>query len=395
MPKLNKQEYILRAAKLYGLGHVEIEALKNHLDGSDPNDFIQRKTEYLFRLYDIYKEENGEKIRKGPDGIINLNDFSFEKSRRRLSDSKIGEFWVIGANLDCFLVTLPGDKNALVKPKFRNISEKNNFLLPQLAKALGLDTALFYKGTYRQEQSPKSYYHLTKNFLRESDDTFIRGTDIFKDSDDKKKVKLENLLEATDKFIKKHYKKHKLPEEEAKVAREEIRRELIKQSFFNKYVFNENESNQKWGLVDDGTHRLRIAPLFSFDYCCGAEPTKKIHRRSVNGKEDIQTFMLKFGKEKWFRDWITDVVMPSPDLDILTQAMEEDTGVTLAPEEKEYYEFMFGQFKTRVSEVIEVNYNEKELSKRKRFANRMKDLKEANLNKKTVPTGNSDGHGAR
>ena len=69
--------------------------------------------------------------------------------------------------------------------------------------------------------------------------------------------------------------------------------------------------------------------------------------------------------------------------------------MTLAPEEKEYYEFMFSQFKTRVEEVIEVGYNEKELSKRKRFANRMKDLKETNLNKKTVPTGNSDGHGAR
>lgn len=397
MPKLEKLEYILKAAKLYGLGHVEIEALKNHVDGSDPNPFIERKMNYLFRLYDIYQEDDGEKIRMNSEGIINLNDFSFEKSKRRLADSKIGEFWVIGANLDSFLATLPADRSVLVKSKFKDISEKNNFLLPQLAKSMGLPTVLYYRAKFTQSTLPKATYHLTKNFLEEAEDRFILGTDIVKDSREKKRTKLETLLETTDKYVKKHYKKHKLSDGESIRARDIIRRGLIKQSFFNKFVFNENESNQKWGLIADGNHELRLAPLYSFDYCCGAEPTGKVHRRSVNGKEDIQTFMLKYGKEKWFRDWIEERVIPSPNVDVLAERMKNETRMVLTAEEKEYYEFMFHQLKNRVREVVDIGYDEKELSKRKRFANRMKDLRETSSNKKTVPTANSapSEHGAR
>ena len=205
------------------------------------------------------------------------------------------------------------------------------------------------------------------------------------------------MLESVDKYVRRNYKKNNIPESDCIRDRDEIRRGLIKQSFFNKYVFNENESNQKWGLVENGNHELRIAPLYSFDYCCGAEPIGKIHRRSVNGREDIQTFMLKYGKEKWFRDWIEEKVIPSAKIDVLEKGMQEETGTVLTSEEKEYYEFMFHQFKSRVREVVDIGYDEKELSKRKRFKNRMRDLRETSSNKKTVLAGNSipDEHSGR
>lgn len=375
MAKLSKQEYILKAAKLYGLGNVEIEALRNHLDGSDPNNFIERKENFLFRLYDIYNSEDGEKIKMNKDGVINLNDFSFEKSERRLADSKIGEFWVIGSTLDCFLATTPADRNSTVKEKFRNISEKNNFLLPQLAKEMGLSTTVYHKATYRTKYSNKYEYHLSKNFLNE-DEKFIQGKAILKDVKNGRRIKLENLLDATDRYIKKHCKKYDIGLETSCDMRKEIRRELIKQSFFNKFVLNENESNLKWGLLENSDHKLRVAPLYSFDYCCGAEPIGKNHRRTVNRKEDIQSFMLKYGDEKWFSNWIeSKVINNNISVEKLEKKMYDETRITLTPEEKQYYEYMLKeQIMPRVREVVDVSYDKKEMSSARSLKNKFSSI---------------------
>ena len=67
MPKLTKQEYLIKAAKLYGLSEVEIEGLENHLNGTMPNDYIMRRCDSLVRLYKIYDSkkynERGTKIK--------------------------------------------------------------------------------------------------------------------------------------------------------------------------------------------------------------------------------------------------------------------------------------------------------------------------------------------
>ena len=38
--KLSKLDYIVKAAKLYGLGEVEINALKDHVSGKNVNEYI-------------------------------------------------------------------------------------------------------------------------------------------------------------------------------------------------------------------------------------------------------------------------------------------------------------------------------------------------------------------
>lgn len=287
--KLSKQEYILKAAKLYGLGNVEIEALTNHLNGSMPNDFIRRRTDSLFRLYDIYsQDENPERIKMNSEGIVDLNDYSFEISKRRLADSKIGKFWILESNLDCFLVTTSAKQNYSIDKKYRGIAEKNNFLLPQVARRLGLDAVVYYKGKYKAPNGTFATHHLTKNFLND-EETLIEGASIVKVDDSKKigikRIKLESLLKQTDEYLKKHYKKYKLPEEEQVLVRGDTRKTLIKQTFFNKFVFNENEANGKWGVIKGPDNRLRIAPIFSYDYCCGAVPNIKTWHRCVNRKQ--------------------------------------------------------------------------------------------------------------
>lgn len=286
MNKLSKKDFILSAARLYGLGEVEIEALEAHLDGKIQNDFIVRRTAALFRLYEVYKsDEFNEKFSTDENGVINLNDYSFEISKRRLVDSKIGKFWIISSNLEAFLsVVTPQDFISGVEEKFIPISKKNNFFIPQLAKQLGLNATVYYEGEYTDMYGKLSTHHLTKNFLYD-EETLIQGNSIIKADPNKRRINFEALLETTDRYIKKYYKKNKLPQQDLQAVRREVREGLIKQTFFNKLMFNNNECNEKWGLIIGKDKSLRLAPIFSYDYFAGVEASTRKQHRAVNRKQ--------------------------------------------------------------------------------------------------------------
>lgn len=361
MPKLSKEEYIIKAAKLYGLADVEIEGLKNHLNGTMQNDFIARRCAALFRLYEIYNStEYNERIDPDADGLITLNDYAFEISKRRLAGSKIGKFWILSSNLEAYLATVPANMSYEVESHYLNISEKNNFLIPQLAKQMGIDATIYYKGEYTHEERDGEVekFHLTRNLLKDNE-TLIRGSSFVKSNPNRLMLDLDKILEATDKYVKKHYKKHKLPQQDLERARQEIRQGLIKQTIFNKIVFNENESNEKWGVIIGEDKRLRLAPLFSYDFCANVKTIGKMQHRVVHGnKEYIEDFILKYSKEPWFKEWIESNVLDL-DLDKAITDMERKTGVTLTDEEREYYNFaIMEKMHSKVVNVSDLNYDE-------------------------------------
>lgn len=361
MPKLSKKEYIIKAAKLYGLADVEIEGLENHLNGTMPNEFIERRCAALFRLYEIYNStEYNERIDPDADGLINLNDYAFEISKRRLADSKIGKFWILSSNLEAYLATVPANMSLEIESQYLNISEKNNFLIPQLAKQMGIDATIYYKGEYTNEERDGEVekFHLTRNFLKDNE-TLVRGSSFIKCNPNRLMLDLDKILEITDKYVKKHYKKHKLPQQDLESARKEIRQGLIKQTIFNKIVFNENESNEKWGLIIGEDNKLRLAPLFSYDFCANVKTIGRMQHRVVNGnKEYIEDFILRYSKEPWFKDWIEGTVLDL-DLDKAISDMERKTGVTLTDEEKEYYNFaIMEKMHSKVVNVSDLNYDE-------------------------------------
>lgn len=82
--------------------------------------------------------------------------------------------------------------------------------------------------------------------------------------------------------------------------------------------------------------------------------------------------MLKFGKENWFRSWINEKVLPF-NLDDAIISMENTTKVTLSDQEKQYYNFMFSQMKDKVQEVVDLNYDEDEITRRKKLRTRLKE----------------------
>ena len=66
--------------------------------------------------------------------------------------------------------------------------------------------------------------------------------------------------------------------------------------------------------------------------------------------------MLKFGKEKWFREWVRDYAVRL-DFDKAEQDMVRKTGITLSDEEREYYKFLINKMHSKIVSVYDLNYD--------------------------------------
>lgn len=379
--KLNKKEYILKAAKLCGIEKVEIEALKNHLDGKLKNPFIERRNEDIFRLYELYEKQEYRPITIDENGNIDLDKSDYITSRKRTDKNKFGKFLVITPNLDLYIAmdNVPYD----IPEKFEKIAELNNLLLPQISKKMGVSAAEFRRAIHIENSTEIKTNHLTKNFLN-NDEILIPGNRIIKENNKEKKprnrtrIKLESILESTDKYIKKYYEKKDISEEEINSLRENIRRGLIKQTIINKFFFIDDEPLNSWGLIKNKNGDLKLAPLSRFSYCVGVKRESPNLKHVVNskGKEDIQSFMLDYGKEEWFKEWIEKEVL-TVNFEECIEEMQQKSKVSLKDIEKEYYRYFFDNMKEDVQMVVDANYDKDKLPKRRKrlldMSNRLTD----------------------
>lgn len=363
--KLTEKEYILKAASLYGLEPYEIKDLEKDLDGTFPNPFMRRKYHDLFDLYKVYKStEYNDHIDTDDDGIISLNQYSYKVSRRRLNNSVIGKGWIISSNLDAYLIVPPAKVLYDIAPVYNNIAEKNNYLIPWLARQVGIPAVVYYRAEkIDPESSDINYMRLTKNFIGEDEslimaNTFIKPPNLKGKKTGSIGIDTDKMIDSTVKFIKKHYKKNGLSPKEAKDDSEEIRKGIIKQTIFNKLGFNRNEDNDQWGLIEDlNTHKLRLAPIFNYNYFANVESRHVRCCRKAHKSDRIEDIMLWYSNEPWFKKWV-DEELVSLDIDQAEQKMNEKTGETLSDEEREYYKLVImDKMHSKVVGVSELGYD--------------------------------------
>ena len=364
-----KEKFILTAGKLAGVSKVELEALEDVFYGREKNnDFILRRMKPLFDLY--------EKNLAGKTGFIptkdpycylmNADDVLISKKRLN-KGSAIGDSWVITPNLEAYLAKDPIHYS--VSSRYDELSEMNNLFLPYVAQSLGVKTAFFYRVLFQEPEGTGKYRHLSRNFLA-IDETFISGNAVLKKGDgehlltgrDSHHISLGSLLEHTDKYVKKFCKKHGKSEGYTKEARFNIRQGVIMQSFLNKLLLNNNEDNRYWGLITDEENNITYAPMYNYTEC-GVVSTDTItpkrvvqKRKIIGGMDDIQSFMLAFRKEDWFRVWATEAVN-SFDVEKCFEDFNSSRKFDLSEEYKEYYRTFLGKTFDLAKEVIEKDFD--------------------------------------
>lgn len=282
-----------------------------------------------------------------------------------------------------------------------DIKEKNAFFMPQLAKQLGIETAIFYKTTEADKLDTKeevsvdaivnilkeyklvddTKYHLTKNFIKLGE-TYISAKDFIKDKNDSSIIEMRYILEATEKYVKEKYRQKGFSKKEAEDTYKNIRTGIIKQSLFNKLVNNYDESNSTWGLIEDASGHLRLSPMFEFKACAGRHTGKSQVRVVDKNKNYIDDFLIVYSTEEWFKEWIDNAVI-NLDFDKANDEMTRKTGVILTQSEKDYYRStIFDKMHSIIVNASEVNYDTEEIIRARK--DRMSMLERLNYSRKNV-----------
>ena len=121
---------------------------------------------------------------------------------------------------------------------------------------------------------------------------------------------------------------------------------------------------------------ISLSPLFGFEYCAGVMDLKELPTRRVvgnfgrvGGREDIQSFMIVYGKEEWFRTWVKEN-LKSFDIEETFSIAEAKSNVTFTDQEKDYYRAVLDKTISLAKEVVDVDFDESKFGRLSLFKNR-------------------------
>ena len=116
--------------------------------------------------------------------------------------------------------------------------------------------------------------------------------------------------------------------------------------------------------------------MFGFEYCAGVMDLRELPTRRVvgnigklGGREDIQSFMITYGKEEWFRTWVTEALSRF-DIERAFEAAEAKANVEFSEQEKDYYRAVLDKTFSLAREVVDVDFDESKFGRLSLFKNR-------------------------
>lgn len=145
---------------------------------------------------------------------------------------------------------------------------------------------------------------LSEYFVKEENgEEFISGDSIVQKPKGLFKSKKLSSMEYTTQQIEKWCNLRKFPKDQI----EELKRDFIKQSLFNKLVNRTDETNRNFGLITSKGN-VKLAPGFDYDHSFSTMKIPVV-RRTVNGKDSsIEGFVQYYSKHEWFRNWLPEVI---------------------------------------------------------------------------------------
>lgn len=193
-------------------------------------------------------------------------------------------------------------------------------------------------------------YIVTKDF-KDKDEELIHGEEILEaNSADTKELNVNQLIYQLMSYIEQNEYKN--------IDKEQIRRNFIKQSFFNRFVKQVDENNHNWALLlNEYDKTARIAPLYDFDCCCEIGKRGKYMRKTDDGSSvSLETFMNQY-KEEWFKHYIEEL-MESLDIEKALSDAKKETNFEMPEEYKEIYRDYFTFRKRELQEAYHNVYHQ-------------------------------------
>lgn len=270
--------------------------------------------------------KNGEIILEGKD--YNLSAISVENYTNCIT-------WILlKDNRTMALLKYPfGDIYRSLNKEQYYIALYNNILLPQIAKQLQNESAIYY--IVKGNKESNNMRHLLTIDFKDKNEELIHGEDILEQTEGN-----INELNITD--IIKHIEMYLRYVGVKSQYINTIKIEFIKQSLYNKFVKQSDENNHNWGiLIDKEKNRARIAPIYDIDCCCEIGTTRSHIRTTQDGsKYSIKSFINDFGKYKWFKTYIQEI-LEDFNLDKAIKDAKYETKIDIPKDIQDYYTKFF------------------------------------------------------
>lgn len=301
------------------------------IDKEEYQEYLEKQKVELSNLDEanyLQRAENGEII-------INKKDFNISAIDVERYTNCIN--WILlKDNKTMALIKRPfGDIYRQLDKKQYDISLYNNILLPQIAKQLQCETAMYYLvKSGKSKNSPKQI--LTIDF-KKPNEGIIHGEKILEEvNGDINELNIQDLTRETHKYLEKKNIKSK--------DIDIIEKEFIKQSFYNRFVKQADENNHNWGiLLNEKETRARIAPIYDVDCCCDISTLGK-HVRTTNdgSKYNLKSFLDDYGTNQWFDTYIKEVIEEF-DIEKAIEGAKKETGISIPTKIQDHYKTFFGE----------------------------------------------------
>lgn len=315
MQKLNEEEYLRKALKLWGINKDCIENRIKDRIGIAPVE----------ELYKCYESEVSSELVFNNEGKVDLEKMKFERSMIDVNNSSKAYGWIIFPDLSV----------GMLKSSFENI--KNNkedgkraryatLVSASVAKELGIESATYYLTTNKINDKLKNElgYIYTPNFLKYGEE-LISGLDISTDSDVMTGLRGNvngNDMKRMEKALTIYLNNRRFSQEEI----EDTRRNLIKQCIISKILGNKDEANRNWGIIISKQRNVRLAPMYDLESCLQDKYINSL--REINGSTELSNFISHYSKEEWFNEWINDKVF-NLDIESVYRGMLETSKITI------------------------------------------------------------------
>lgn len=329
MQKLNKDDYLRKALKIWGIDDKYIEdRIKNRM-GITPME----------ELYKYYNLEEESKLVFNDEGRVDLDKIKFEKSMIEVNNSSKAYGWIILPDLSTGLLKIgleQKDKEVGTKSRYATLVSMS------VAKETGIESATYYLTTNKINDKVKNElgYIYTPNFLKEGGE-LISGLSIATDSEVMTELRgnmNSNDMARIEKALTIYLNNRRFSEEEI----EETRKNLIKQCIISKILSNKDEANRNWGIIISEQRNVKLAPMYDFEYCL--QDKYEVSKREINGSENLNEFIKYYSKEEWFNEWIHNRVL-NLDMDNVYKGVLDTCKISVPNNYKE-------EFKNRIEQSI-------------------------------------------
>lgn len=295
------------------------------------------------------------------DGYIKLENDKFLKSNKDVSKYTNCMGWrLLSDGKTMVLIKRPfGDiyRDLSLQNYYKAIY--NNIILPQVAKQFQISSATYYLAKKDSKKKTKGYeptYIVTKDF-KHKDEELIHGETILEENEaDINELNINQLIDNIMIYLERNGYTN--------ANREQIRREFIKQSFFNRFVKQVDENNHNWALlVDEFDKTARMAPVYDLDCCCEIGKRGNHIRKTDDGSTvSLDAFICQYKDEEWFKKYIEEVTERF-DIEKSFLDAKQETNFDMSEEYKNKYRDYFALRKRELQEAYDKVYSKNQESR--------------------------------